>query len=75
MSEPIIGHHQLHLTLDVETRELSSGGDPVDQPLTESQRAHIYVERENTIEDACYRANVILHGPEKALRLWMVANQ
>lgn len=75
MSEPIIGHRQLHLTLDVETREVSSGGEPVEQPLTSSQQAHIYAERENAIEDACYRANVILHGPEKALRLWRVANQ
>ena len=76
MSNQIIGRTQLPLVYDAENKvTCDTRGEVIEQPTTATQDAESFALRERAMEDFCYRANVKLHGEEKALRLWKVANQ
>lgn len=57
---------------DATTGETTNRGVALDAP---SRPHDVRAEREAAMEDFCYRANVVLRGPERALELWRAANQ
>lgn len=57
---------------DATTGETTNRGIAIDAV---SRSHETRTERESAMEDFCYRANVVLRGPERALELWRAAHQ
>lgn len=64
------------LLFDPSTQErIGADNAPEQETRTASQRHAERQLREAATEDFCYRANVILHGQDRALELYRIANR
>lgn len=61
-----------NILFDSTTGETLNRGIAMDAP---NKPHDVRQERERAMEDFCFRMNCILHGEQRALELWRVANK
>jgi hypothetical protein len=69
--DSIIGAEKPFASLDAESGQLRDArGESIEQPLTTSQRATVFADRESTADYGCFQANIILLGYDRAKELY-----